>query len=296
MQFYRIVSACAIVALLGAGPGGKPTQTTAKATLGSTSMTFSATATVVSRDSNGIPTYKVRGDLAINNAGQKTYRANPWNVVFHSVLENGTIKEIMGVGFTKPYLARLSGQTQADFVATGYTCGANCSDTSIILAWNAKKRSYLPVSYAITQDWDPISAGHVVHLDAKHDAIASHVSGPFDDCHACQPGRVPVLLAVRPNASGALVITDIAKTQPAMLKADAAAAWTAALHPAKGAYPTEKLIDIYRYLADRCRLNACAAAWHAVQTTFKAANTNDAFEQMTSALAKQGFTAPAVSR
>ncbi len=259
-------------------------------------MTFAATATVISRDSNGIPTYKVRGDMAIKNAGQKTYRANPWQVVFDNVLINGYIKEIMGVGFTKPYLAHLSGQAQADVVVSGYTCGANCSDTSVLLSWNAKKHWYLPVPYAITQDWNPISAGHLVHLDATHDAIASHVSGPFDDCHACQPGRVPVLLAVRPNGSGSLVIKDIANTQPAQLKADAAAAWTAALHPAKGAYPTGKLVDIYRYLADRCRLNACAAAWSAVKKTFASANKNDAFEQMTSALAKQGFTAPAVSR
>ncbi|MHB8461264.1 MAG: hypothetical protein ACYDA1_01325, partial [Vulcanimicrobiaceae bacterium] len=145
MQFYRILSTCAVVALLAAGPGGKPTQTTAKATLGTTSMTFVATATVFSRDSNGIPTYKVGGDLTISNAGQKTYRANPWQVVFDSVLVNGYIKEIMGVGFTKPYLAHLSNQTQADFVTTGYTCGANCSDTSVILAWNAKKHWYGPV-------------------------------------------------------------------------------------------------------------------------------------------------------
>ena len=255
-------------------------------------MVFHSNAVVVSHTTNGIPNFRVAGSLRVTNTGQPTFSANPWTLLYGNTLHNGIIDETMAVGFTKPSMAYLSGNSEADIILTWYSCGADCGDSSAILIWNPVMRSYVKANFAIKQDWNPIARGKIVHLGAKNDALASHVSGPFDDCHACQPGAIPVLLAVRPNGLGSLAITDISSSQPATLANDASTALIAARAKSDA---LQQAIEYYRFLADRCRMQTCLKAWALVTAHYshRTDGKNTLFT-MRDALHREGFITKAV--
>lgn len=165
-------------------------------------------------------------------------------------------------------------------------CGANCTQASTFFTYDARRRTYVVAPWAHQPDWDTVGYGRVVHLDAMHDAIATMQPTPFDDCHVCLPGSVPVFYAI----SGERVV-EISNRFLAALRTDAAAAWRASerVPSSQEDAPTDRDVALFRYLSDECRLGACAPAWHRVQGALPGSLHKDELAQMRSAIVSRRY-------
>lgn len=248
------------------------------AVLGTTRLSIATTVTTLS-SAPGNERFRVSGALAIDAANAHPFRADPWRLIDAGVGAGGIVSDITAIDITGARLAYFAGNPQADALILWMGCGANCSGASTILTYDAAKRTYVVARWEHQPDWDTVDAGDVVHVDAHHDAIATHVPGPFDDCGACLPGVVPVWYAV----SGERIV-DVSRHFAAALAADAAAAWRSAAHEPAASDASDREIDLFRYLADECRIGSCASGWQRVEKVLRANGMSDAIAEMRSGI------------
>ncbi len=253
--------------------------------LGETSLHLSASSTELSSTPEN-ERFRVSGTLTIDNPGMSSFSANPWTLAQVGANAQGIVEGFTGVGLSNAYLARLAGNPQADLVLISIGCGANCSSGSTFLTYDASRGTYVRAIWAYAPDWDTVGSGHLLHLDATHDAIATTQPSPFDDCHACLPGTVPVLYAI---AGGKIV--DVSARLPARLRADAGAAWISfsAVRGSDDDAIMDRNVALFRYLADECRLGACATAWQRVKAAIHGNDTKDILAQFRSGIASRGY-------
>lgn len=283
MQSSRFTVAALAVALLGAGSHVETWSQAAR--LGTTSLAISTSVTTLST-APGNERYRLAGSMRIVSAGVAPYVANPWSAIGVGADAHGILAGVTAVAITRASLAYLAGSPHADAIVEWMGCGANCSGASTIFTYDALRRRYAVARWAHQPDWDTTAYGSVVHLDAAHDAIATHQPSPFDDCHACLPGTVPVLYAIVGGT-----IADVSARHPARLRADAPQAWAAAMaiRSTDDDAAATRNAALFRYLADECRLNACAQAWRRVQGAVGGNDTKDALAQMRGGIMSGGY-------
>ncbi len=254
-----------------------------RAVLGTTRLFISSTVTTLS-SAPGRERFRVTGSLAILADNVPPFHADPWSVIDAGVGSGGVITDITAIDITSARLAYLAGKPQADAVLLWMACGANCGGDSAILTYDVARHTYVVASWVRQQGWDTIPYGTFVRVEPHRDVLATHVPGPFDDCHACLPGVVPVYYAVTGEH-----IVDISRRFPRALAADAVAAWRAAQHESSGGDPTDREIELFRYLADACRIGSCDAAWRRLEATLPGNDTKDALARMRGAIDSGGY-------
>lgn len=287
MQSSRFTVAALAVALLGAGSHVETWSQAAR--LGTTSLAISTSVTTLST-APGNERYRLAGSMRIVSAGVAPYVANPWSAIGIGADAHGILAGVTAVAITRAELAYLAGSPHADAIVEWMGCGANCSGASTIFTYDALRRRYAVARWAHQPDWDTTAYGSVVHLDATHDAIATHQPSPFDDCHACLPGTVPVYYAIV-NGS----IADVANRFPAALRRDAA---DALAEFRNGTYAPSGDVEqrdvwmqtvLFRYLADECRLATCASAWRRVSAMLTVNGMKAALAQMRGGIVSGGY-------
>lgn len=285
MRFMTMSVLLAVLAATAIASAQHADSYSKSAQLGTTGLRLATTVTTLS-STPGNERYRLRGTMTISLGGRTVYSANPWTAIGAGADANGIDSGFTGIAITDARLAYLAGNPQADAVVYWMGCGANCSSASAFFTYDPVRHTYDVAKWAHQPDWDTVGSGHIVHVDATHDVIATTQPSPFDDCHACLPGTVPVFYAI---VNGK--IADVGQRFPSRLRSDATAAWSAYTH-VEGSDDDATMnrnAALYRYLADECRLGSCAAAWHRVQGALPGSANADALSQMRSGINNSGF-------
>ncbi len=193
----------------------------------------------------------------------------------------------------RTYSAHLSGHRAPDTVIVERRCaGGTCTRKGLVYVLQ-------PAAHHFTRADDgnalgalgmAIPGGTLIHLAPHADAIRSAIASPFT-CTTCTP-NVPVLIVVTHGA-----LTDSLYEHPALLRADAAAAWArverlrraGALQGLFTVARVHAYAQMFRYLADMCRLGHCSAGWQKIFSVYTGKGTQPTLERMHRGLVFDGF-------
>jgi hypothetical protein len=290
MKFLAAQIVAALLVAFAAGPvvaADKGAATTLSAHNGATVATMSLTK--ITKGSMELRTFDLGGRLLVRYKGATVIDANPWQYIVRQ--DNNDYHNVDGfsdIDILTLAAAPLDDTPQADIVMTAMFCGANCSGASAVLAYDAGKGKYVEVSPTYPPEWDAVANGKVQRMPDGRSAIVTTTVSPFDNCHACLPGSVPLVLRIVKMA-----IVDVSAQYPNRLRSDASGAWTSftKLYASKSQDDQDLAQpQLFRYLADECRLGACAAAWSKARASYKRTDADQTFAQITKGLSAGGFT------
>ncbi len=177
-------------------------------------------------------------------------------------------------GFTAVhrYEAHLSGHVAPDTIIVERRCSsAACERNGVVYVRKLAAPGYTRAGSgaALGAFARAIPHGQLVHLAPHADAIRAAIAGPFV-CDECRP-NVPVLIVVTHGA-----LADSLWQHPTLLRRDAASAWSnlARLRAAgalRGLFTDARVrayAEMFRYLADECRLRVCADGFRNVEAVY----------------------------